>query len=109
MTTEAFAAMARNHWKKWLPKKWAALKESGELEASIRAAAQMATDEKRRLMAAGYQEHEADEVVKAELILLPPERGNDREAEPRVSLAERKAAASVDHPPMSPLPRPSRR
>jgi hypothetical protein len=73
MTTEAFAAMARNHWKKWLPRKWKALMESGQAEAEVRAAAQMAQQEKLRLMKMGAQEHEADEIVRAEFLLLKPE------------------------------------
>ena len=73
MTTEAFAAEIRHHWKKWLPRKWKALEASGRMEAEIMAVARMANDEKMRLMRAGYQEHEADEVVRHEYILLKPE------------------------------------
>ena len=75
MTTEAFAAMARSHWKRWLPNKWAALKAAGEAEAAVRAAAAQAQQEKLQLMQAGAQEHEADEIVRAEYLLLKPEPG----------------------------------
>ena len=74
MTTEAFAAEIRHHWKKWLPKKWRELEASGRMQAEIMAVARMANDEKMRLMRAGYQEHEADEVVRHEYILLRPEK-----------------------------------
>jgi hypothetical protein len=73
MTTEAFAAEIRHHWKKWLPRKWKELVDSGRMMAETMAVAQMAHQEKMRLMRAGYQEHEADEVVRAEFILLKPE------------------------------------
>lgn len=73
MTTQAFAAMARRHWKEWLPNRWAALQASGQTEAAVLAAAQAAQKEKQALMRAGSQEHEADEVVRAQFILLPPE------------------------------------
>ena len=73
MTTEAFAAQARKHWKEWLPQKWRALREAGGAESAVRAAAQQAQAMKLDLMQAGYQEHEADEVVLAEYILLRPE------------------------------------
>ena len=42
--------------------------------AEIMAVAQMANQEKLRLMRAGYQEHEAEEVVRHEYILLRPEK-----------------------------------
>lgn len=73
MTTEAFAVMARKHWKKWLPRKWKALVASGQAEVAIRTATQTANKEMLELMQAGYPETAAEEVVKAEYILLKPE------------------------------------
>jgi hypothetical protein len=73
MTTEAWASMARKHWKEYLPKKWAALQANGETQAAVMAAAQQAQEMKAQLMQSGFQEHEADEVVRAEFILLKPE------------------------------------
>lgn len=73
MTTEAFAAKARRHWKEWLPNRTAELMASGQFEPAVRAAAQRAQQEKRQLMQAGFQEHEADERVLKEYILLTPE------------------------------------
>ena len=73
MTTAQFESEIRRHWKKWLPRKWKELEASGRMGAEILAVAQMANQEKMRLMRAGYQEHEADEVVRHEYILLKPE------------------------------------
>ena len=102
MTTEAWAAMARRHWKEYLPKKWKALQESGETEAAVRAAAQQAQTHKLQLMRAGYQEHEADEVVRAEYILLRPEPEASGEDEEDLA---REAAYQQS---MNPLPKPTR-
>jgi hypothetical protein len=73
MTTEAFAAKARRHWKEWLPQKTAQLKALGTFEEAVRYAAAEANKQKLTLMQAGFQEHEADEIVLKEWILLDPE------------------------------------
>ena len=73
MATEMFAAMARKHWKKWRPKEWKELVESGQADAAVLAAAQRANREMLELMRTGYPETAAEEVVKAEYILLKPE------------------------------------
>jgi hypothetical protein len=73
MATATFAAMARKHWKKWRPREWKALVESGQADAAVLAAAQRANKEMLELMKAGYPETAAEEVVKAEHILLKPE------------------------------------
>lgn len=73
--SEHYAAMARKHWKKWLPKRTAALKAEGEFEASVQVAGRQARERVDELMARGYQLHEAEEVAFAEFILLRPEPG----------------------------------
>jgi len=102
MTTEAWAAMARKHWKEYLPKKWKALQESGETQAAVMAAAQQAQAHKLQLMKAGFQEHEADEVVRAEYILLKPEPEASGED------AEDRAREAAYQKMMKPLPKPTR-
>ncbi|MBK8638619.1 MAG: hypothetical protein IPN92_10140 [Chromatiaceae bacterium] len=73
MSTLEFQSEIKRHWKKWLPKKWRALVEAGTVEEETLAVAQMAQQEKLSLMQAGYPETAADEVVRAEYILLKPE------------------------------------
>jgi hypothetical protein len=73
MSVHVFAHRAREHWAKWLPKKVAALKEAGELEATIQAVARRAQRELLHLMQNGYRAHEAEEVVLHQFILLKPE------------------------------------
>lgn len=73
MTTEEFAAKARRHWAEWLPETTARLRASGQFETAVRAAAQRAHKEMQALMRAGYQAHEAEEVVLAEHVYLQPE------------------------------------
>ena len=64
---------ARKHWEEWLPEKTQDLKEVGEFKAATRIAARRAQAEIVDLMARGYQEHEAEEVVLPKHILLEPE------------------------------------
>jgi hypothetical protein len=75
MSVSALEATAIRHWKKWLPKKVAALRAEGKLEEAVRGAALLAQDQIEHLMKRGYREHEAEEVALKEFILLPPEGG----------------------------------
>ncbi len=74
-TTRFLAAKAMTHWARWLPQKTAELREAGTFEMRATEAAAMAASEIRELMSSGFQEHEAEEVVLPEYILLKPERG----------------------------------
>ncbi|CAN7245912.1 hypothetical protein LJR175_001014 [Variovorax sp. LjRoot175] len=67
--------MARKHWATWLPKKVAALKADHELEQALQTAGKLAQERVVELMQQGFQQHEAEEVVLSELILLKPEHG----------------------------------
>lgn len=90
MSVQAYAAKARQHWAKWLPKKTAALKASGTLDQEIQAVAKQAQQQVLGLMQQGFRQHEAEEVALHELILLPPE--TDAAMEPW----ERKELASLE-------------
>jgi hypothetical protein len=68
------------HWKQWLPKKYARLKAKGILDESAQAAAVNAQQEIESLMANGYQKHEAEEVVQAQ-VLEKPEPEDDEQAQ----------------------------
>jgi hypothetical protein len=74
MSVATLEAKALRHWKKWLPKKVAALRAEGKLEEAVRGAALLAQNEIEHLMKyRGYQEHEAEEVALSQFVLLPPE------------------------------------
>jgi hypothetical protein len=73
MSAMTFAARARKHWTRWLPKKVAQLKADGELESALQVVGQQAHERMLELMAQGFRAHEAEEVVMHELVLLPPE------------------------------------
>lgn len=77
MDRTTLAIKARKHWERWLPDKVKALKEAGEYEQAIQAAARKAQAEISDLMAQGYQEHEAEEVALPQFILLKPEPPKD--------------------------------
>ena len=68
-----YVQMARNHWTKHLPKKVAELKAEGMLQDALQTAAIQATDRVVELMQLGYRHHEAEEVARAEFLILPPE------------------------------------
>jgi hypothetical protein len=73
MDRTTLAIKARKHWEQWLPNKVKALKEAGTFNETIQIAARKAQVEIEDLMAQGYQEHEAEEVVLPQFILLKPE------------------------------------
>ena len=79
MSVAELESLARKHWKKWLPEKYAAAKANGTLNEETRGAALLAQKEIGHLMARGYQEHEAREVALPMFILLPPEDGPEDE------------------------------
>ena len=73
MDRTSLAIKARQHWEKWLPRKVEMLKQTGTYNEAIQTAARKAQVEIADLMAQGYQEHEAEEVVLPQFILLKPE------------------------------------
>lgn len=74
MSVAELEAKALRHWKKWLPKKVAALRAEGKLEEAVRGSALLAQDQIEHLMKyRHYREHEAEEVALHEFILLRPE------------------------------------
>lgn len=88
MNRMAMESLARKHWAKWLPMKFAQLKASNELGEAIQGAATAANREIEDLMAQGYQRHEAEEVALPMFILLKPEAGANEEPWERRELAE---------------------
>ncbi|MBQ1764541.1 MAG: hypothetical protein IIZ92_16815, partial [Aquincola sp.] len=86
--SEQYAAMARKHWTKWLPKKTAELKEAGQFEAATMTAGRQARERVDELMQQGYQLHEAEEVARSEFLLLKPEPDANEEPWERDELAQ---------------------
>lgn len=64
---------ARKHWIEFLPSMVARLKAEGQYEARLRRVARAAQQEIRDLVRSGSREHEAEEVVLPQMILLKPE------------------------------------
>lgn len=96
---QALATKARKHWETWLPAKTADLKAAGQFEEAVQGAAALAQQQISQLMQQGYQQHEAEEVVLRELILLAPEAGAEESDEERAELAELEAAYQKAPPP----------
>jgi ABC-type xylose transport system substrate-binding protein len=69
-----YTAKALAHWKAWRPKMYREMKKAGTLNQHAQDASKEAARQVAELMAAGYQKHEAEEVVLPELILLKPEK-----------------------------------
>lgn len=68
-----YTGLALRHWRQWRPKMYRELQKAGTLNAAAQTASKEAAKQVASLMEAGYQKHEAEEVVLPELILLPPE------------------------------------
>lgn len=82
MSMQELRAKAREHWKTYLPTKWAELKAAGTEELALTEAARQAQTQIRALMDAGARLDEAEEIVLREVIYLPPEvSGLDEETE----------------------------
>lgn len=69
-----YTTMALNHWKKHLPQRYKELSEAGTLNKRAQQASREAASQVGNLMLSGLQQHEAEEIVLPETILLPPER-----------------------------------
>ena len=80
MGSAKYSMMARKHWATWLPKKTATLQAQGELGWALQEAGRLAQERLLELMQQGFQEHEADEVVRSEFIQLKPEHGANLES-----------------------------
>jgi hypothetical protein len=75
MNAHGFTKHARKHWTTFLPTKVKELREDGQLEAALQAVGRRAQARVVELMTQGYRPHEAEEVARSELVMLPPEPG----------------------------------
>ena len=88
MNAHGFSQQARRHWTRFLPSKVEDLRAEGKLQASLQAVGHQAQARVTELMSQGYRQHEAEEVARSELVLLPPEPGAGLEDWERKELAE---------------------
>ena len=72
-TLVALESKAAHHWRNFLPAMTSELKAASQWESRLRYVALAAHEEIKNLMDQGYKEHEAEEVVLPQLILLRPE------------------------------------
>lgn len=70
-----YTKRALDHWKKWLPQMTKELRAAGTLNDRAQQASSLAAEQVANLMQHGLQQHEAEEIVLPETVLLPPERG----------------------------------
>ena len=88
MNAQGFSQQARRHWTRFLPSKVKELRSEGTFQASLQAVGAQAQQRVTELMSQGYQQHEAEEVARSELVMLPPEPGAGLEDWERKELAE---------------------
>ena len=69
-----YTQKALDHWREWLPKMYKEMKADGTLNQRAQDASKEAARQVAALMEAGAHQHEAEEIVLPELILLPAER-----------------------------------
>ena len=69
-----YTQMALKHWKEWRPKMVKEMQADGTLNQRVQDASKEAAKQVAQLMAAGAQQHEAEEMVLPDLILLKPEK-----------------------------------
>lgn len=74
MSIEELQAKAKKHWTKWCPHMVKDMKEQNLFDKLTLGAAKRAQFQIDQLMKAGYQLHEAEEVVLPDEILVPPEK-----------------------------------
>ena len=72
-----YTRMALDHWREHLPNRYRQLKESGTLDREAQLASREAAEQVAKLMDAGMQQREAEEMVLPDLILLPPETASE--------------------------------
>jgi hypothetical protein len=84
MNLQNWINLGREHWKEFLPKKFAALKKAGMLEAALKEAAEQTYLATSALEEQGMQPDYAWQMAREKYLLLPPE---DRADEPTASSA----------------------
>ena len=69
-----YASKALNHWKEWRPNMVKSMRKAGTLNQRAQEAGEKAAEQVSNLMSKGLQQHEAEEYVLPDLVLLKPEK-----------------------------------
>lgn len=93
-----YLKMASEHWEKHRPKTVSRLQQEGRLQAVLQVAAQQATDRVVELLQQGYRHHEAEEVARAEFLILPPDQ-SEWEGDEELAERERMHQDMMQEPP----------
>ncbi|MEW8436616.1 MAG: hypothetical protein AB2689_00520 [Candidatus Thiodiazotropha taylori] len=81
MNLHNWISKANEHWKEFQPTRYQELKESGQLEQALQQAAEQTHLEMSELEEAGYQNHEAWEMVRERYLFPKEEPGLEDEEE----------------------------
>lgn len=98
MANPKYVKMAREHWTQHLPNKVAELRAENQLEQALQIAANRTQERILDLLEQGYRHHEAEEVARAEFLILPPE-ASEWEDDEELAEMERKYREMMYEPP----------
>ena len=108
-----YGQMARKHWARWLPARYATIEDPTSFFSDLGNQAEQRIDQLTDRMAGddppgedylakagrlGQARMQAEEIVLAELILLPPEPGTDEDQDPPPATQDRPRIVTRDHP-----------
>ena len=108
-----YGQIARKHWARWLPARYAAIKDPTSFFSDLGNQAEQRIDQLTDRLAGedppgedylakagrlGQARMQAEEIVLAELILLPPEPGTDEDQDQPPATQDRPRIVTRDHP-----------
>jgi hypothetical protein len=93
-----YLKMASDHWTKHRPKTVEKLRKQGVLAEALQLAAKQATERVVELMQQGFRHHEAEEVARAEFLILPPDQ-SEWEGDEELTQREQQYQESMREPP----------
>ena len=108
-----YRQMARKHWARWLPAQYAAIEDPTGFFSDLGNQAGQRIDQLADQLAGdgppgedylakagrlGQARIQAEEIVLADLILLPPESGTDEDQDPPTAAENRPEIVTRDHP-----------
>jgi hypothetical protein len=96
MNLNNWISKAKEHWKEFQPTRYQELKESGQLEQALQQAAEQTHLEMSELEEAGYQNHEAWEMVRERYLFLPEEPGLEDQSVSEAASLHQEAVAIMN-------------
>ncbi len=87
---------ADRHWKAYLPEKYKALKEAGELEEALQLAAEQTAEEVDEFLDSGYPMRAALEIVKPRYLILDPAQHGEPEEEEELTEQQKSMQEALD-------------